>query len=436
MLKHLQLKNIGPAPEVAMDLGSRLNIITGDNGLGKSFLLDVAWWALTRRWPQEVNSQLSSGFPAQPADRKKPAAIRFAVKSRTKDVSYESTYSARDQSWQGKAGRPWNPGLVIYAHAEGSFSVWDPARNYWKQRNNIDIQERLPAYVFSPKEVWDGLEMDVNGVSTVVCNGLIRDWAGWIKEDGIGADNMRIVLEQLSPSENSVDRLEPGPLTRVSLNDVRDIPSLKTSYSDAVPVIHTSSGVRRITALAYMLLWCWQEHQLAAGHLGEEPTRQVVLLIDEIESHLHPKWQRTILSSLLNLTTIMHQQASIQLICATHSPLILASTEPMFNPNTDAWFDLDLSTEDRKPVVELRKRDFMRHGDVSRWLTSEAFDLRQPRSLEAERAITRAVELSAKGSATESEISEVDALLQASLGETDRFWLRWLGFRDRLGKLK
>lgn len=49
MLKYLHLKNVGPAPEMEMDLGTRLNLITGDNGLGKSFLLDVAWWALTRR---------------------------------------------------------------------------------------------------------------------------------------------------------------------------------------------------------------------------------------------------------------------------------------------------------------------------------------------------------------------------------------------------
>jgi len=42
MLHRLHLKNVGPAPELALDpLARRLNLITGDNGLGKSFLLDV-----------------------------------------------------------------------------------------------------------------------------------------------------------------------------------------------------------------------------------------------------------------------------------------------------------------------------------------------------------------------------------------------------------
>ena len=48
MLERLQLDNVGPAPTMAMELAPRINLITGDNGFGKSFLLDVAWWALTR----------------------------------------------------------------------------------------------------------------------------------------------------------------------------------------------------------------------------------------------------------------------------------------------------------------------------------------------------------------------------------------------------
>jgi hypothetical protein len=54
MLESIHLKNVGPAPEMKMDLAPRLNLITGDNGLGKSFLLDVAWWVLTRTWAREM----------------------------------------------------------------------------------------------------------------------------------------------------------------------------------------------------------------------------------------------------------------------------------------------------------------------------------------------------------------------------------------------
>jgi len=45
MLKHLKLQNLGPASSLELILSPRLNLMTGANGLGKRFLLEVAWWA-------------------------------------------------------------------------------------------------------------------------------------------------------------------------------------------------------------------------------------------------------------------------------------------------------------------------------------------------------------------------------------------------------
>jgi hypothetical protein len=430
MLEYLHLKNVGPAPEMEMALATRLNLITGDNGLGKSFLLDVAWWALTRQWPHDLNPQLTSGYPARPSDVKQPATIGFRLKSKVKSVSYESTYVPRDESWLGKAGRPWNPGLVIYAHADGGFSVWDPARNYWKKKGSIDVQDRFPGYVLSPKEVWDGLEREVDGRKTVVCNGLLRDWAGWIREKGLHAERMSETLGRLAPFGES---LSVGPLMRLSVNDARDIPTIQTAYSQSVPILHASSGVRRVVGLAYMLMWSWNEHVRAAEQLGEERTSQVVMLFDEIESHLHPRWQRSILGSVLHIAEALHEEATVQLVAATHSPLILASAEPAFDPEKDSWWDLDLDRSGTSPVVVLHKREFVRHGDVSNWLTSDAFDLKSARSLEAETAIEKARALlrSAQPTLTEAQTIE-EELRRAALPDIDPFWVRWGKFIENL----
>lgn len=45
MLEHLKLIDVGPAPAMEIDFAPRLDFLTGDNGLGKTFLLDIAWWA-------------------------------------------------------------------------------------------------------------------------------------------------------------------------------------------------------------------------------------------------------------------------------------------------------------------------------------------------------------------------------------------------------
>ena len=50
MINYPKITNVGPAPEMELKFGKRLNLLTGDNGLGKSFLFDIAWWALTRKW--------------------------------------------------------------------------------------------------------------------------------------------------------------------------------------------------------------------------------------------------------------------------------------------------------------------------------------------------------------------------------------------------
>ncbi|MFB2979418.1 hypothetical protein [Microseira sp. BLCC-F43] len=50
MLTELHLKRVGPAPQFDVKIGERLKIFTGDNGLGKTFLLDVIWYSLTGTW--------------------------------------------------------------------------------------------------------------------------------------------------------------------------------------------------------------------------------------------------------------------------------------------------------------------------------------------------------------------------------------------------
>ena len=41
------MNHLGPAESLELQFGERLSVLTGDNGLGKSFVLEVAWWALT-----------------------------------------------------------------------------------------------------------------------------------------------------------------------------------------------------------------------------------------------------------------------------------------------------------------------------------------------------------------------------------------------------
>ena len=179
--------------------------------------------------------------------------------------------------------------------------------------------------------------------------------------------------------------------------------------------------MRRIIALAYLLVWTWQEHLAACNLQGETPTKEIIFLIDEVEAHLHPQWQRRIVPAILEVMDAItgEHSSNVQLIAATHSPMVLASVETLFDPEKDAWFDLDLEVDKRG--VALEKRPYVRHGDATDWLTSEAFDLKQARSLEAEEAITQALALSSSDSPDKESIERIDALLSNALSDIDRF---------------
>ena len=430
MLEYLKLENVGPAPHMEVEFAPRVNIITGDNGLGKSFLLDTAWWTLTGAWPAEVNRRMTSGLVARPRDYGEKADIEARIRFRDEAITFSESYSRATETWKRVGLYRQFPGLVVYVHGDGSFSVWDVIRN--DVFRLAEDSRRPPAYVFTETEVWDGLREVGNGRSVPTCNGLIQDWSSWMKGGDAESRAMEQALRALSPDWEQGDRLKPSKPMRLSIDDARDIPSIRTTYSGPVPILHASSGIRRVVALAYVLTWAWAEHRIAADLRGEEAVRQVTMLFDEVESHLHPRWQRSILKALRDVGAELLDGATLQLIASTHAPLVLASAEPWFDPKQDAWFDLDLDGD--PPEAKLRRRPYTPHGTPGAWLTSEAFDLATERgSIEAESAVLHARELLRRSDVPLDDIMKVHEELRGVLPDIDRFWVRWNAFVEDRG---
>ena len=412
MPKSLTLNGVGPAATFGpVEFEARLNFITGDNGLGKSFLLDIAWWVLTRTWAR--------GVPAVPPPTTKKSSIAYAYsKSTPGDFNETSVFKRAEQLWPTKKGRPPIPGIVIYAGVDGSFSAWDPARNYWQ---DDEAGERPRAFNFSPEQVWNGLE----GPGRIrYCNGLIHDWVLWQKGQDPAFSDLIKVLDTLSPS--GAEKLEPGQPVRLGL-DVKDYPSLRTPYGQDVALVHASAGMRRIAALAYLLVWTWREHIIACEQTGRKQAKEIIFLIDEIECHLHPQWQRRVVPALLKvMQALTGKKVSVQLIVATHSPLVLASVEPEFDESKDAVFNIQLCDGQARVM----KEPWAKQGDVVNWLVSDSFGLRQARSVEAESAI-EAAEAWMRGDKAvlpkhlKSQVAIHKELARVLAGH-DEFWPRWL----------
>ncbi|MEX8499291.1 MAG: AAA family ATPase [Leptothrix ochracea] len=430
MLNQLTLTGVGPAQRLLIHFKPRLNFLTGDNGLGKSFVLDMAWWALTRTWARGVMAA-----PRQDAaDESSIGYSYMGSKGAPDDYADTRPFDHQAQQWAISQGRPAVPGVVIYAGVDGSFSVWDPARNDWKSdKRETATPNRPRSFDFTPENVWNGLQ--ASDGKTQLCNGLLHDWVLWQEGRKPAFDDLVKVLDALSPS--GVEKVQPGTPMRVG-DSVRDFPSLRMPYGQDVPLIHASAGMRRIAALAYLLVWTWREHQLACERFRVDPAREVIFLIDEIECHLHPQWQRRIVPALLNVMDALTGARSVpvQLLAATHSPLVLASVEPSFNPENDCIWDFDLIDGE----VHAHLYPWSRKGDVNAWLASEVFNLKEPVSVQAEEALglargflrTVALTQHALTDPQRQQLQDIDNKLRASLSDVDAFWIRWSQFRDQL----
>ncbi len=343
MLESIHLKNVGPAPEMKMDLAPRLNLITGDNGLGKTLLLDGAWWALTRTWP------LTWGGKGIVPDKEGAAMAWVEHRGRT-SISSTSEYDFSDSRWERTEGHPplatvadreesrMQGSLVIYLRVDGGISVHDPLR--------FGEDFRLPfgqaawgksnVYQFRERDIWDGLALGEGG--KLVCEGLVRDVSRWAGQPGnADFEQLAALVEQFAGQEQF--RLT-RKVERVYVDDPRDF-SVVTGPAGEIPVAHAPAGLRRILGLAYLVVWAWREHKLAAGLKKRPPNTSFVLLIDEVESHLHPKWQRTILPSLLRA---LNHEVKLQVVATTLArcvrKLVLTEHVPA-NERKRAQFVLD-----------------------------------------------------------------------------------------------
>lgn len=422
MLKRLALHDVGPTTRMALDpVAPRFNLIAGDNGLGKSFLLEAAWWVLTRTWHE------TPAVPNTPT-----AAIEFTFDAATKPYTSKTAWSPEAQEWKWPKGAPPNPGLVLYARIDGSFSVWDPARNLRIYQRKDGGEGRSPtAYQFSSSAVLEGLRRTVTEAGAtreqVLCSGLIDDWTRWQDAEDDRFALLCQLLDHLGPDEQP---LRPGAPLQPTLDDERRIPTIKMPYGKDIPLTYAPAGVRRMAKLAYLLTWAFSKHQTESERIKKPMASQVIMLIDEPETHLHPRWQRTVLPSLAkSLTTWSASRAvDVQFLVATHSPLVLASMEPEFDAAKDALWKLDMAGD----AVRVERDRWHRRGDVNRWLVSDVFDLGRAVAPATERALSDATALMASAAADPVAVRALDARLVALLPEMDPFFIRW---RLRFGDL-
>jgi hypothetical protein len=411
-LARLELHGVGPVRD-PIELAPRLTLLLGENGLGKTLVLDVLWWALTGSWASR---------PAWPPIEAR--ADRPTIRATDRNgVPVSSVFDAMADEWPRPPAWPTTEGPVVYVRIDGGVAIFDPFRN----------DEQLPAFVFDERALWEGLrrgdadERSEHGA--MLSNGLVRDLLEWSYEPQSPTFRafMRALGQLWEPSAQGHPQAPQalGPPQFISKSDSRRIPSLALPYAN-VPIVHLSGGMRRVLGLAYSLAWAWSRHVDAAKLSGARPADRIVLLVDEVECHLHPRWQRTVLPALLDAAAeLCDPSLDVQIVASTHSPLVAASVEALFDEDRDRLLHL----HHEGAVVRLVDMPWAKHTDANSWLTAPPMGLVRPTSAAAERVLV-AADAFMRGDmavlpADLATFEAIDAELRRVVAETHPIWVRW-----------
>ena len=297
---------------------ARWTLLVGDNGVGKSTLLQcLAWMRPTPYYPPGKNEQ--AGIQPCLHDQDPPIMAKLFRDGACRTTLRAEMVEAPDLASCRSSTACVSTGIELYARnnklADARLTVNRPAttvepfvityaaNRYMGHKNADRLSDAQPVDLLQTDstELIDAADV----LSKLDYSALKRN-----RKSKARLHSMRLALTEILPF---VDK--PVDI------DIRDPEApggglrFRTRNGN-VPLDGLSLGHRTITAWIVDLAW-----RLAARHPDsakplEEPA---VVLIDEIDLHVHPRWQRTIMKQLSD------HFPNVQFVATTHSPLMITS---------------------------------------------------------------------------------------------------------------
>ncbi len=178
-------------------------------------------------------------------------------------------------------------------------------------------------------------------------------------------------------------------------------------YGDTVPLRDLSDGYSSLLALIGHLF----RYSLVGSHWSGDPAKvRGVALIDEIDAHLHPAWQRSILPDLSMVFR------NLQIIATTHSPMVEGSVDAKF---------IRIFKRDGASVNVVETPTSIEGWRADQILTSILFDLPTTRSQQVEALFLRYADSLAKFGPEHPEVQQLGPRVAKALeieaeGKVDR----------------
>jgi predicted ATP-binding protein involved in virulence len=321
-------------------LHEQFNLIVGENGSGKTALLDACAVAIgsfllgidgadsRHIRPHEVRLKKTSHGSnhdgnLQPQrytwERQYPCAISAEGYLNRKSVSWRRAVNSESgRTTYGEANNIKNVATDLARRTREGDVVDLPVLSYygtgrlWQEpRDNFKVSGAKQAKKSQKKSRLDGYQMSVDPrLSVTQLTAWIAQEAWVAFQNGL---NQTTEMELLSFALMCcIDGMSDIYFDAAAEEIIVEIKGVSQPFSNL------SDGQRCMLALVGDIA---KKAIILNPHLGGDALKMArgVVLIDELDLHLHPRWQRNIVE---NLRTAF---PSMQFICTTHSPFIIQS---------------------------------------------------------------------------------------------------------------
>lgn len=327
-VSEIKLLNFRGAQGLSVDLDENLNVFVGMNGAGKSSILDAT--AIMLSWlVNRIRSTSASGRPIGEADIRNGSQTA-AIEIVCHDGSYFSWSLAKARS-----------GYSRKDHASILLSATERAKHYQTMISEHQGEVNLPVLAYYPvnravldiplrirnKHQFDLLDA-YEGALTSGAN--FRTFFEWFRErEDLENENRRYQDQLTKPEGYAFPDPQLESVRRALAIFMPDFNNLTVrrkplrmeveKQGQRLTVNQLSDGEKCLMAMIGDLA-----RRLAiANPLLKNPLEgDGVILVDEIDLHLHPKWQRILIPRLSEVFP------NCQFLVSTHSPHVITHVHP------------------------------------------------------------------------------------------------------------
>lgn len=328
-IKKIELRNFRAFKHLELDFDSQLNVLVGVNGAGKSTILDSLAIMLSHLIGK-IQSAHGTGRQFSDLDIHlgSPETVNtIELSYKQHDISWTATKTRRGRKKQSTSDRAQIKEIVELVQtefAQNENAGFPLAVYYTAHRAVQKVSLRiLSKHQFNQFEAYDqALTGAGNNFSSFF--EWFRNWEDFenerrlysIKNNPTQVDAYEYRDPQLQAVREAIQTLTGFSELRIIRNPLR----MEVHKGDQVlDVRHLSDGEKCLFALAGDLA---RRLAIANPALKKPLTGSGVVIIDEVDLHLHPEWQRRIIPNLLKTFP------NCQFVISTHSPHIITHVKP------------------------------------------------------------------------------------------------------------